>query len=503
MENPLLILGIHKGITLEDIANEIRNEISMIESLLDECKDISKKSLSNGIAYRGTTNDFFDKGIEGILSKKFACELEPTGKYMSYEELRSLSENLNVIEQEGDTKRVFYSNFITFYLIQLERLKDEYSQVINNYSQNPESKDSKDNLYDLYIRLKYEEAISSIGNDVARRVSRSSDPEKDELAYLTALKEDLKYRKIHNAYEKVATPKARAEIIPEIFIKSRLGDPSLLVTVSPEFKERVIANEGKYSAEYIKQIADNLGASAKTREEMQLAENQNHEYSWGVIIDEPTTVMDGVAVNNADFQGRISVKHLGYFSSESLFSKRKFLRERFENTTIESYNADLGGKRYRFSFERHTPNPKIAESMRRYYYKNEATKSLYSNIYLVQKTDSEGRKREDFVFSPMGKETFEKGKIPTEFLANVYFSNYALDLAKANGGFAGVIVNTPKGLSISTAYSTEEIASSILYQGNSIGKVMDKTAGDKTWKEEKGSIVDLMLQHKNGIYREI
>ena len=80
-------------------------------------------------------------------------------------------------------------------------------------------------------------------------------------------------------------------------------------------------------------------------------------------------------------------------------------------------------------------------------------------------------------------------------MANIYFSDYMLDIAEKNGGFAGNIERDGNGLSISTAYSQDEIASAILYQSGAMGRVTNRAKyQEDRWQEADGKKVDAMLR---------
>lgn len=496
MKNPFIILGIDERVTDLDVVKDVEGRINSIQAIKEDCEKIFRNS-QKAVQYRGRAKNFFRNEIEEDLAEKFACQIAPDSKFMNSEELSSIIEKINS-EGKGDIKDTFYSNAVMSQMIKIEDCQRRYQKIIDEYKKNPQDEKAKEALENLYISLKYEDSVAEIGSYIARRTPRTFNVEVDKDAYAQNMKNSTEYLEIKEAYEKIGTQKARNDLIPELYVTSRLGNPNLLESAEPEWKEYILNREQEYFFKFV----DDMGASQQEAKERKIAENQDHDYGWGIVIDTPSMVMKGIEVDNSDFQGRISVEHLGYFSSESLFNKRKLLRDKHENIEISKQPIKMNGEQMMLTLKKHSPQKNIPKNMREYYYRNVATMQLFNNIYKVSKTNYQGIKREDIVFSPVGKEEL-LNKYPEEFLTNVYFSNYALDIAKENGGFAGAIVNTPNGLSISTVYNKAEIASSILYQADTEGRIMDLSGkGSRQWRDARSHEANMLLKYGRRNARE-
>lgn len=516
MENPLEILGIKDQTSDEDIVKDIESRIRTISKYIDDTKRIFKEDSRGGYKFQGTFGNLYGTNIEEDLAERFACGFDCKNRFFSYYEFKRLNEKIErevkkSIEASATNKSpnaLFYSSVFLSQSIKLQRRKEFYQKTLDRYEQEGRKGSAREALKDLYVSIKFEDAVTDLAESVAQRTPRTFSANEDKLAFEENLKSDENYIKLKEAYEKVATESARAELVPEMFVKRRLGNPNLWKVASSEWKAYIIKRENKYKIDHLNEIADELSGKRVIPD---LADNPDHDFSWGVVVDNPSYVMKNVPVDNADFQGRISVKHLGYFSAETLFSKRKLLREKHENIEIVDAPVTVlrdnkrfrlkqkNGKDFTVQLKVHTPNPDIPESMREYYYRHEATTQLFNNIYLVQKTDAKGVVREDLVFSPLEKKDFSRPELK-KFLPEVYFSDYALNIARENGGFAGAIVKTPNGPSISTVDSQTEIAASVLYQNDSEGRLIDRSDfGNNTWKDIKGSEANFILRHKSEV----
>lgn len=498
MKDPFEILGIEPGITQDDIIKEFDERIKKLEEL---CKIYDEKvriAARDGISYRGSIRRLSHATIEEALSERFACGITPNSKFLSPEELDKVYKKIKdsaKLNKEKSPSALYNANVFSAQLQRMGNTITEIRDVEKAFLARRHNPKAIEDLQDLYIRLRFEDAVSQIGPGIASISPRFFDEEKDEKAFTTALSVNPRYLDLREAYEKIATKHARADAVPELFITSRLGNPELLKIANPAWKELIVKREQDYYDEYLRELANNFGTSPREKFERGVAENQNHDYRWGVVLDKPTPMMQGIQVKNSDFTGRISVQHMGYMTSETMFRKSIALREKHEKITSYAVPVNVDGKERIFHLRRHVPNPKVPEYMRDYYYKHQATMYAYNNIYKVTKTDEHGVSREDIVFSPVEKDEFGT-KYPMEFLSNVYFSNYMLDIAKENGGFNGVIVESPKGsLSISTVDNRTDIAVGVLYQSNSMGSLVDKTEEHPSWREITGSEVDILLRY--------
>ena len=477
---------------------EIKDRKALLSKLKDDHNLIFRNSLRDGLVYGGKTGINTKSSLEEDIANQFACGIIPNKRFMSYGQLLNIYNKLSKKRETGanaEKNKKFYKNTISSQPKNIIAYYDEYIKVIDEYEKNKESKKAKTAMHDLYIKMKYEDSVISIGKELAKTIKLTDDVDKNKKVFLEKLRKNEKYLEVEDAYEKLGTDQARKDLIPELYIKSRLANPKLLKIANPEWKDLIIKKERKFAEKYAEQKNGKMSSDEMYRKG--ISENQDHAYSWGVILRKPTDVMQNVLVNNSDFQGTMSIKHLGFFSSESLFRKRKLLREKFEKTKFFHGKVKLGRKRYKLGFKEHKANPNIPEFMREYYYRNVSTKQLYNNIYKVSKIDNNGIKREDIVFSPIGMEEFEY-VFPDGFLENIYFSNYNLDIAKENGGFAGEIIDSSKGLSISTRYNEDEIASCVLFQNDTMGRLIKiNDNGEKNFIDIRSSKILESLENRS------
>ena len=227
------------------------------------------------------------------------------------------------------------------------------------------------------------------------------------------------------------------------------------------------------------------------RFEKQMTENQNHDYGWGIVLTTPRKIMDNEPVNTPIFKGRITVEHLGAFSEHSLFRKRKYARER---AIMVRERAKTKHGIFKKKLEK-KPEQKV---IREYYYKNEACKILKDDILRITKTDTQGKTSTDIIFSPV-TEFGKRGSSLSEFIKNVYLSDYMLDIAKQNGGYAGRIIKNDYGYYVSNAYNFEEIGSAILFQNDQKGDILDNRNPEKRKKYTdvtKGKFLELINQER-------
>ena len=512
MQNPYQILGIKDGISNNEMSNEIENKTKALLRLMGDNSVFFKELFKEKkvFKYTGKANDLRETEIEEDLADKFACNIIPKERFMSYKNLFDIKKELEIEENvqgyKGNfDKRSFYTNIILSQQQRLSLAYERYNRVLEDYRSNPNSEETIRNLEDLYMKMKYEDNITKLSLEAAVKAGKISNPKERRDEFIKQLTNNKEYLRLKEAYETISTPRKRQDLDPKLYVIARLGRPELLKVATPKFKEEIVSQERKYREQYLEQIAKK---SASDNKESQIPENQNHEYGWGIILDKPSYVLQDKKVENSDFEGKLSVKHLGFFSAESLYSKKKLLREKHQKTRIYGTKIKENGMEYngRLKLKKSFPDLDVPENMRQYYYRYDSTYQSYMNIYLVSKTDNNGKVREDIVFSPVKKSDFNT-KYPENFLANVYFSNFALDVAKQNGGFAGSIEKDTNGLSISTAYNKEEIASALLYQNGTMGKITDRTkltrADEDKWKVISGEDADSILRKSNDYEREI
>lgn len=502
MKSPFEVLGIKDSTTEDDVVRELNERLQELEELSQEGQNAFSETNKSGLVFSGNINVWDRNSIEEDLAEQFACGIEPSSKFMGYEAITYIYKKIREDLEAKRTDRTSYrylSNIIGSHLQRIIKETIRYRNILENYNKNPKSDEMKAALHDLYIRKKFEDSVVALGSDVAKKTPHICQGIQDKSAFMKNLEDDPRYMELNVAYQSIATDKSRTDLVPELYVKSRLGNPGLLTVAKPAWKAYIVTREKQFFEEHLAEQKARL-TTKKESDRDKIPENQDHDYSWGIIIGKPSYVMKGIPVDNSDFSGRMTVKHLGFFSAESLFAKRKFLKEKFENKQISYKEFDVGGKRLRLQITEHLPDPSIPAHMREYYYKRQATKQLYNNIYMVSKTDTKGKKNDYLVFSPVTPEEF-KVEIPQEFTTNVYFSNYALNIAEQNGGFAGDIIDTSKGLSISTAYSQDEIASGVLFKNKTIGRIINRRDKKPIWRDISSSEAEVLLL-ANGLERE-
>ena len=184
------------------------------------------------------------------------------------------------------------------------------------------------------------------------------------------------------------------------------------------------------------------------------------------------------------FKGTITVEKIGDFSEESLYRKVRIdneaRRKRRNNTKIKGISNTILRKAIKlltmtaddfasYQYSQHK------QCMRDYKYSYMASKTLYDHIYMVTKTDTDGIQRRQIIFSPITDENVGKD-VSMEFLKNVYFSDYMLDLARQNGGYAGEVFPTKNGgYNVYNYHQNceEQIGAAILFDRGYTGTIMD------------------------------
>lgn len=457
MKNPFEILKIDENFTFED-------ELNFLQKKLDEIKKIKSNydELKSGIVINTFSKyRIGGKSIEESLNERFILELKTDKKFFSKDEYEKMIE---LIQKQNDNLGHTYDNDEIKLLKscignQILNLRDEELKynILSTYKKDPNNQENIEKIHDLFIKIKFEEAVINL----AKRINIPHIKKiKIDSTFLEELTNNFEYKNLRSAYESIATSEKRNDIIPEKYVKSRNEDPSGILVINPEYVEYLIKNERQYAQKM--QAHKDKSISKKTYEEIPV--NQNHDHAWGIILEDPKCCIKNDDVDTPIFKGKISVEKLGYFSEQSLFVKRKYQLEQKQKKNISK--VAKFGKDIKFN------KVQSKNSMREYYYKNVPIKQLYDNIYRVTKTDTEGRIRTDIVFSPITIEQMQNPNMRS-FIKNVYFSNYMLDIAKQNGGYAGQLLQSSKGLSISNKYSTDEIASAILFDSNIAGNIVD------------------------------
>ena len=475
MRNPYEVLGIKETVSIEDMLGELKDRISKFNRLKSDNNKLFQEILKNGFGYSGKISQLSELSIENALADQFACGITPNSKFMSYTELANICALFEEQKNSNGVNAKFYQNVISSQSQKLMKEAEIYQNIVDSYVENENSAENKEKLVDLYMKMKYEEAVERVGMSISSSIYRVDSAKRNKDNFRKELLKNKEYSEIEEAYEKLENQSSREDLVPELYVLSRMGDKSQFSVIDQDFRQSIINREKRFKAEYLKQSIKNFEG-----ERIEGPLLQKHEYGWGMILTKPKIVLKGIEVNNSDFKGKVSVKHLGVFSADSFFSDRKKLKKKHEKIKLEKGEVEIDGKKHILSLRKHISKKRVPQNMREYLYRYEATKQLYNNIYIVKKESQNGNIREDIVFSPVGRSEFEK--YPEEFFTNIYFSDYALDVARQNGGFAGAVIETPQGPTISTQYNEDEIASCILYQNGSEGKVIDKSENGKKTK---------------------
>ena len=474
MENPYVILGVSANNNIyqeinerfERISTQKKNIDNYIEEMFRENKSITGKTRNADT--RILEENFADELVEDFADI-FVCNTIPKERYMSnISEFKDAIEIQENIEKTGTANDRFYMTVLS-QKQKLDKAYEYYKKVLTDYIEyknfnfiveNKDSKEEKIALIDLYIKMKFEDEVAKVCSEVAMKTNRSFNSEEDKMEFKSRLLQNPKFIKLRDAYEKINSQTKRYEFDPKLYMQE----------IERNSKKPLVLEE----------------------QQPKKASNERQNSNWGIASVEPTTIMKDVRVKNLDFDGKVTVKHLGFFSANQFFQKRKKIKEKNKKIRILKYTIPIDGERTRrLTLEVHDPAQDMAKGIRKSKYMSEATKQLYSNIYLVSKTNSNGETREEIVFSPIEKDEFGK-KYSESFIANVYFSDYMLDVAKKNGGFVGSIEKDRyshsstmayDGLYISTYYNEDEINAARAYQEGRVGLFKEKIKGK--WNSAK------------------
>lgn len=473
MENPFEVLGI------EDITKE--QQIRELEDRLRELKDLKKHMLGKhikgtfGIQYRLSN---INGKIEEYLNEQYNLGLNPNKKFFSKEDLDKLYGT--IFEEQDERFKIFQAmnpeeqavmrrgirvmhNAFAEQAGKVNRDISEYTTILSEYRKNPNNSKAGAALNDLYLKKKYEDKVVQVAGRIAETLPKPERIEASTIFY-DALTTDSEYQQLTSAYNMIATVEARQDLIPEKYVKRRMVDTSGLLVMDEEYIEKLLERDEQYYSEFIK--TRKFGKESRYR--MGYAENQQHDYGWGIVLTDPRFLIENEPVDTPDFKGKLTVENIGYFTEESLFTKRQHTKERRVEIKIDDAKRQEMLSRYRID-----PTKAPFATLREYEWKYEATKNLFDRIYKVTKTDTEGRITSSIVFSPIVKRDIEK-KEGLDFIRDVYFSEYMLGLARQNGGYAGQLLKSPRGYSVSNKYSYEEIASAVLFDRGTEGYISDR-----------------------------
>jgi hypothetical protein len=355
-------------------------------------------------------------------------------------------------------------------------------------------------MIDIYMRMLYVQKLVVISNSIAENLSKNGIVQsKDE--FLQTLRSSKPYEQLNKVYEQFETKEKREELLPETYIMKNMSDTTQLDTISEETKQRLLDKENSYLSEYLKNLSTMLSNPSEAKDK-QLAENQNHDFAWGIVLTDPVDIMKDETVNSPIFKGKITVEKIGAFSEYSLFRKRQREREYQVKVRKDAKIKGNIGKTIQKLTSKKDDDEKDSKyqykTMRHYFYEHEACKTLSDDILRVTKTNERGEKSESIIFSPMEYTGLRSSNL-NEFVKNVYLSDYMLDIAEKNGGYAGRIMKNANGYFVSNKYNYEEIASAVLFQSGQEGNILDNRNGEnkrRYTKVKKETFLELIKQKR-------
>lgn len=424
--------------------------------------------------------------IEFLLGKRYKYGLDLSKTYLEDYELEDFLTNAQCFRGEDDNvdpalksvlkhdagSRQEMHTISTFVVADFER---KASKALETYEK---TKDPS-LMMDLLLEIKLADKKAEIAEELAKRFSESSIICSDS-DFSEALMQSASYLQILQIYDQIKTKDKRDEFIPEIYVMKHMSDSSQLEVISPENVQRLLDNEDAYISEYF----DNI--TSRWREKKDVTpikmENPNHDYAWGIVLKEPQILMKDESVNTPVFKGKITVEDLGSFTEETLFRKRKYFREHDLGIAKKAKPPkEKKGLFHRLTMKQSRQPEEERRTMREYFYVHEAAKIMHDSIWRVTKTDIDGKMRTSIIFTPVSYSGM-RGSELFDFIKNIYLSDYMLNMAEQNGGYAGRIEKSDDGFSVSNKYNYEEIASAILFQNDRAGTILDCRDGDRKQK---------------------
>lgn len=476
MKNPFEILGVN----INDIGTQSQSlQTKLIE--LAKVRQMYESMFRNSGFVKLTSHSISDGTIEGDLNERFILGLSMDSRYFTDADLENLLSKIDELKQKTDyetdgrdTSRIINQSLVNQSQLVGKKYR-EYSEILRKYNKNPNDTNNKNAIMDLYIRQEYEGQLVQLAQEISQSLPSVQKIGKDN-TFIIALMSHPKYKELTEAYGKIATAESRRDCIPELYVLSRLGSETDFTGLSDEQSKRILAREEKHRQNWLNEMT----GTEMSDDVMGYPENQNHDYGWGMVLQDPKFIMKDEYIDTSVFKGRISVENIGAFSSESLFKKVHNSRK---SGMLPQMYGDM--EKYVEKFNRLTTTHRHGKTMRKAFYKHEATKTIMDYIYRVTKTDTEGRATTDIVFSPLHPK--EIGKCNQDFLRDLYFSEYVLDEAKKNNGFVGRVEDYPKEknrYSITTKYCEEELAAALLFANGIRGKISDNRGGKKVIHED-------------------
>lgn len=475
MNNPFQVLGIdERGINIEQAVNELNARLAELNNLNSFYEEMFKKKYSrfnSSSTYAIRKHEKDD--ITDFYYERYVLGLPFDKKYFSKNEYFKIVEKAKELEgkPEGRNQAKILNQSLREQFASIRNEQKRITELLELYKSNPFDMTFKSKIEDEYVRVKFEQSVMKL-------FSKSPLDKIDYKVFREVLENHTGYKELENTYKKVATADAREDLVAELYVKKRIENP--VSAISEAHVRRIVGKEKEYQYEFV----DNLLKNNTQRQSKKATKNQNHQYGWGIILTDPTYLLKDEPIDTPIFKGTITVEKIGEFSEESLFRKVKIAnelrRKRRNNTKIKGINNTLLGKALKAltmtadEFATYQ-NPQHKQCMRDYNYSYMASKTLYDQIYRVTKTDADGRQRTQIVFSPITDESIGKD-VSIEFLKNVYFSDFMLDLARQNGGYAGEVFPAKNGGYNVYNYHPnceEQIGAAILFDRGFRGTIMD------------------------------
>lgn len=533
MENPFWVLGINdKGIDIEKAVAELKGKLAELNTLDIFYQEEFRKKYSafrsnNSYAIRKSKNvnirDFYnERYILGLsLDKKYfskkeffdmikqakeleqqARELEQQARALEQQAQKSDNQKAKELKQQAQelkgqaqvckNKSKIYNQSIKEQSSSIRDERTRMTKLLELYQSNPDDPNIRTRIEDEYVSLKFENVFMNLVDNLRLDTSKTE-------SFIEILQSYSGYRRILDAYNRIATAEAREDLVSEVYVKKRIDNP--VSAISEENVRRITGKDKQYYHQYI----EDLFKSNSQREREKATENQNHQYGWGIILTNPFYLLKDEPIDTPIFKGKITVENIGRFTEESFFRKVRMKNEsrnkRRNNTKIKGIKNTLLGKLKNFLTMKakdmvdsnEAQQPKY---IRDYYYSYRASKTLYDEIYRVTKTDTEGKTRTQIVFSPITEKSIGRD-VSIDFLKNVYFSDDMLDLARQNGGYAGEVFPAKNGrykVYNDHPNCEEQIGAAILFDRGFRGSIVDRRndRNDEYLKSYKGDFLKLV-----------
>lgn len=369
-------------------------------------------------------------------------------------------------------------------------MENKIDEAIDAFDHDTNDPKDDSRMMNVLLEIRYGELKISIAKELAKRVSENG-LIIDEQQFHNLMLTSSPYEQIKRIYEQVATKEKRDELIPELYVRKNMSDMSEVMIIGEDAVKRLVDKEHRYSAEYFNDLAARLDGT-KDRISEPVLENQNHDYAWGMVLDAPQVVMDNEPIDTPIFKGRIKVEKLGSFTEKSLFKKSKYAREidtrARQRAKVRTKTGFLSRLRMKHGDEDRSETP---QTMREQFYLHEAKKTCLDNIWRVTKTGIDGKMASYIIFTPL-EYLGSRGSELFDFVKNIYLSDYMLNIAMQNGGYAGRVHKNDDGFSISTIYNQEEIASAVLFRHGQRGDIYDCRNREKKVRHPDKTVEDFM-----------